>query len=182
MKISRALNLVVPVDRDDGSTIYIHAMPISAEVFDEHYKIIARASAEMWALGFGPTTGPRIAAKELRDAAKMLGREQDYQKLTNEIVRLASAIVPTDMGYEAKPLYAALQADFISKEDYAEVENILSFFIVLSAMQPRKTLPELLKDTAALWEGQIISLSATEFASSLKTSTVAESSGETVAG
>ena len=172
---------MVPVDREND-TIYVHAMPISAEVFDQNFMVIARTSARLWGLNLGPTAGPRIAAKMLRNTGKEMGLESETQALNNEIVRLANVVVPGTSGYETVPLYEALKRNLISKEDTEEVENILAFFIVLSAMQPRKTLEPLLADVANLWGGQIVSLNCTEYANSLRTSTEDENSGAKVAG
>ena len=182
MKLSRALNLVIPIDRDDGSTVYVHAMPISMEVFNEHFLVIARTSAALWGLNLGLTAGPRVAAKMLRNTAKTLQVENETLNLTNEITRLSNVVVPSEGGYKTIPLFSALKEDGLSKDDYEEVENILVFFTVLSAMQPKKTLEPLLRETASLWGGQIESLNCTDYANSLRTSTGAASSGGTVAG
>ena len=40
--INKALNLVIPLPRDNGTTLHIHSTPISAEAFEQHWEIISQ--------------------------------------------------------------------------------------------------------------------------------------------
>ena len=63
MHINRKLNLVIPIERADGSQIFTHSTPISAEVFDKYFLVIAKTFSAIYSEGLGPLGGPRVAAR-----------------------------------------------------------------------------------------------------------------------
>lgn len=180
MKISRALNLTIPIDRD-GVTIYVHAAPISREVFETYFKPIARAYAAMLAEEYKVYSAPRIASLLLKDAAQKLGMwdgpDGVQQGLIAEIRRLANVVLPGPTGWMTTPLQAALDAKQLDDDEAAEVENILVFFICVSAMSLKSDLKTMLGITSLIWKTQDTSLNCTEYASSLSKSTATGSSG-----
>jgi hypothetical protein len=181
VKINKHLNLVIPIVRADGSKLYVHSTPIASEVFDTFYKPIARAHAEITAGGYGFASGPRIAAKLLRDAAKMLnmweGPTGVERSLIPEIERLTNVFAPSGKGWELIPMYDAVRSGILDPEDTEQVLNAIAYFTVGSHMWPRLVMSSMLEGAAELWGARISSLNATEFMKSLTTSTEAENSG-----
>jgi len=180
MKINRRLNLVIPIHREKD-VIYVHSVPISAEVFEANFMTISRTFASIYGLGLGPTAGPRIAGMMLKKVGAELGLEKETQSLINEMRRLSNVIVPTNAGWETIPLQDALDKKLIEDDDVSEVENAIAFFTVLSCMHRRDQLKQMLDEAVKLFGAQLESSSCTEYATSLRTSSADETSGETVA-
>src|SRR4051812_3498357 len=111
MKVDRKLNLVVPIERPEG-VIYVHAAPISREVYERHYLVMAKTHTAIFDQGLHFTTGPRVAALMLRDHAQRLGVWEGPDGvqvgLMAEIRRLANVIAPNGKGYGALPLDVAV--------------------------------------------------------------------------
>lgn len=175
MKIDKNLNMVIPVE-SDGVTYHIHSAPIMEETFDNYFMVIGQAFAKIYQSGMGIYAGPRIAAKTL----EMVAREMNVWEgpagvqlgLMEEIRRLTNVALPRSSGgWEVQPWSHARQSDFFSARDVSEVENIITFFILNSAMQTKKDLEETMAGAAKLWGGQITLLDCTAFAASLPTST-----------
>ena len=179
MRIDKKLNLVIPVERDDGTTAYVHAIPVSAEVFDKFFLEISRTFAGIIATGLGEIAGPRVAAKVLRKTSQDLGTWREVESgLVADMRRTSSVLVPKGTGgWDFITLQEALDRDLFSAEDVSEVENAITFFTVYSAIQRRRDLAETLDGLAGLWGAQITSLSATEYAASLRTSTKVDATG-----
>lgn len=183
MKIDRRLNLVIPIDRADG-TIYVHSAPISRPVFEQYFKVIAQTFSAIYTQGLGFTSGPRVAAWLLRDQATKAGvwdGEAGVERgLMNEIRRLSNVVVPSARGWTTIPFQDAVDGGSINDDDRSEVENAIVFFIVASSMHTRKELPAVLEGSTALWGAQTTSLNCTEYANSLPTPTATENTGGTV--
>lgn len=181
MKISKKLNIVIPVESEDGSKIYVHSTPVSREVFEEHFLILSKTFAAIHGEGLGILGGPRVAMLILKKLAAELGDPEAVQKgLINEIFRITNVVLLTDKGWDTMPYEAAVSRSLITPEDAGEVENALAFFIVSSAMHRRDMLKAILPGAATLWGAELTSLNSTEFMNSLRTSTVIENTGETV--
>lgn len=180
MRINERLNMVVPVDLPTG-TAYVHATPISADVFEASFMLVSKTFASIYSEGLGPAAGPRVAAMLLRRIAKETGDVPGADALLSEIRRLANVLAPTANGWDTMPLEEAVTKGVFSKEDVSEVENAIVFFIVASAMHRRSDLAEILGGAANLWGAQITSLSFTAFRDSLPTLTEPVSSGVTEA-
>lgn len=181
MNVDRKLNLVVPIERPEGM-IYIHAAPISREVFDRHFLVIAKTSADIFNQGLAFTTGPMVAALMLKKHAEKLGvwDGDDGVKvgLMSEIRRLANVIAPSGSGYAALPLDVALAQNQIEEDEIAEIEGELVFFTSESCLRKRAQLPMFLAAMHRLSGTSSTSLSATEFAGSLQISTTEGSTGK----
>lgn len=184
MRISRQLNIVVPIARD-GVAIYVHAAPISRETFEAYYRPIARAYAAMFAEKFTIYSAPRIAKLLVRDSAQELGMWEGpngvEQGLFPEIRRLSNVVMPGAKGWVTLPFDDAVSSKQLDDDEIAEVENILVFFICVSVMSLKSDLKTMLGITSAIWKTQDTSSNCTEFASSLQTSTETASSGERAA-
>lgn len=179
VKIDRKLNLVVPIE-SDGKIIYVHSMPVSKQVFESNFLVMAKTFSRIHSEGLGAIGGPRIAAFMLKQVATDMGEEaaEAVEKgLMNEIRRLTNVVMIGASGWETVPFVEAVAKKLISEEDVAEVENAMVFFTVASAMYRREQRQVMLTGAARLWGAQIESLNCTEFATSLRTLTQVESSG-----
>ncbi len=174
MKIDRKLNLVVPVDRHSGK-LYVHSTPISSETFETYALVLAKTFSSIYSEGLGSIAGPRVAAIQLKRIALSIdeweGPEGVENGLLQEIIRLSNVVVPDEKGWQTLPLHDALSKDLIEGDDFSEVMNALVFFTLVSSMHRRNQIATILKGIGPLWDTQTTSLSSTEFAASLTTST-----------
>lgn len=187
MKINRKLNLVIPVDRGDEGTIYVHSTPISREVFERYFLVISKTFAAIYTEGLGIAAGPRVASLLLRKVAEDMGgtderaRAAAWEDVQNglmaEIKRLTNVVVSGHGGWTTLPFQEAVDRKMLDPDDASEVENALAFFTVASAMHKKSELPTILTGAASLWGGQIVSSNSTEFAASLPISTPDGNSG-----
>ncbi|HDS0142823.1 TPA: hypothetical protein QDU44_005309, partial [Escherichia coli] len=93
MKIAKNLNLIIPVRTEKGNG-WIHATPISKEVFKEHFFILSKTFSAIFSEGLGVVAGPRVACLMLekisRDSGLWDGEKGIRNTLINEIIRLAN--------------------------------------------------------------------------------------------
>ncbi len=172
LRIDKKLNLIVPVERDSGR-LYVHAAPLSRDVFERYTMVIAKTFSRIYSEGLGAIAGPRVAANILKMVATELdeweGPEGVQNGLMNEIVRLSNAVVPAQNGWQTIPLHDAVSKGLIDQDDLSEILNALVFFTLVSSMHRRNQVPEILKAIGPLWDTQTTSLNSTEFAGSLTT-------------
>jgi len=186
VKINSKLNLVIPVDLDDGKTVYVHSTPVSLEIFETYYKAIALAWTRIYSGGFTYASGPRIAKLILKEASQSLGIWDGPSGVNNglmgEIRRISNVIMPalSGGGWTTLPLDDVLRKNILDPEDVSEIENAICFFIVASAMHTKAALKEVLEAVAGIWGAQFVSLNSTEYKNSLPTLTVTENTGEIV--
>lgn len=183
MRVDDRLNLVLPISRADGSTVYIHSMPIPRDVFETYFLVISKTFSEIYTEGLNVVSGPRIAAMMLRKVATDM-RQWDgpggvRQGLMEEIRRLSNVAAPGPNGWETLPLSLALDRGVIDEEDAWEAENTIVFFIVNCAMHTRAIIPSVLEQMRNLWAIQTSPLNITGFCASLATSTATDNTGET---
>ena len=181
MKIDRKLNLVVPIDRDDGSRIYVHSTPISLAVFEAHYLVMAKTFAAIYNEGLGVTAGPRVAAMTMKKIAENLGvwtgESGVENSLVNEMKRLTNVLAPSTNGWETLPYGEAVKRSVIDEDEASEVENCLCFFTVAYRLHRKTEREAILNGASRLWGGEISSLGFTEFKASLPTSTPTVNTG-----
>ena len=185
MRIDRRLNLVVPVEREGEANIYVHSMPISRAVFEDHFLILSQAYTMIYDQGIGVTSGPRVAAMVIRRVAERLnvweGEGGVGNALMNEIRRLSNAIVPNPKGgWQTLPFEIVRERmghddQTMTEDEVAEVENAICFFIVASAIHKKNVLPGILGLVGNLWETRTTYSNATDYAASLPTWTKADS-------
>lgn len=172
MQIDKKLNLVITLDRDD-TKLYVHSTPISREVFNIYFKVIAKSFTEMYQLGV--MAAPRVAALTIRQVAADFGMAEGpagIQGLFNEIERLTTVLVPGNNGWETITLSMAKGRKLITEDEYEEVINSVSFFTVVSMMHQRSQIASILSLMHNLWGSQSTLLNVLEFSGSLPTSTV----------
>jgi hypothetical protein len=177
VRIDRRLNLVIPIDRDDGLTDYVHSTPISREIFEKYFLVLSKAYAEIYGGGLGVIAGPRVAALLVKKFAAEMGGQYEKEVtdgLIPEIHRLTNVIVA---GVGMVPYQQALDQKRVSDDDAAEVENALVFFTVASHMHKQQDRTGILQGAASLWGAQTTLSNCTEYAASLRTSTPPASIG-----
>jgi hypothetical protein len=193
LKINRRLNLVVPIEDDDGVALYVHSVPISREVFDRYCRVIARTFTLCYAIA--ANAGMRIASNVLRETAEDMGIWEDVRNpgtgeviragvkngLLAEIHRLTNVKVlgADGRGWDAIPYELAIRQGKLDEDTAAEVESLIVFFTVASWMHQKRELPTIYLTVFGLWNAQTTSLNCTEWTPSLPTSTATDSSGET---
>jgi hypothetical protein len=173
VRINERLNLVLTIDRADGTTAYVHSTPISRDIFNQHFLILTKTLNALFSEGFGPAICQRMAARMLQQVAG--DRWPDVQQsLMNEIHRLSIAVVPGQRGWETMPYEDAVKRKVFDADDLDTVENALVFFTAASWVVPLRELGDMIYPML-----ETTSSNATAFAASLTTSTEAENSGAT---
>lgn len=181
MKIDRKLNLVIPVEREDGTSLWVYVTPIRKEVFETYYLVLAKTFSQLARSGLDPRSGPSVAALMLRDVATNTMRDTDTNwwdgddgvggktGLLAEIVRLSNCLVGTDGGWQTVPLQDALDRKLVTDDEKAEVMNLLAFFTASSLVAPKQDRAILVNGMAAIYRLEITSSTFTEWANSFKT-------------
>ncbi|HCN7965992.1 TPA: hypothetical protein N7A89_004371 [Escherichia coli] len=180
MKIAKNLNLIIPVRTEKGNG-WIHATPISKEVFKEHFFILGKTFSAMFSDGLGVVAGPRIAFLMLerisRDSNAWEGDKGVRNTLVNEVIRLANLVYPVEgKGYDTIPLDMALEREII---DLDEVAGELVFFTCVSSINSPEQAKGTMDVVNGIWSTQCSSLNLTEWIASLPTLKSAASSGVT---
>ena len=182
MRISKQLNLVIPVDYEKGGKIYVHSTPISRDIFEQYFLAISKTFSALYAHGLTAIAGPRISYLMLKKTAEELGvwEGQTGVKigLLNEIFRLTNVSMPDEKGWKSLPLHTVIAKNLIDEDTIAEIEGQLVFFTCISTMHKKEEVPVFL-EPIGLWGSETTSLNSTEFTTSLQTSTATENSGET---
>jgi hypothetical protein len=182
LKISRKLHLVIPLERDEGD-LYIHSTPIGMPVFERYHMVLSKAFATIYTQGLSWVAGPRVAAMVLKNVAEGMGVWAGVDGVENglmaEIKRLTNlfAPAPDGAGWRMIPLDDALDREMMDEDEASEVTNALAFFTVAWHMHSHQDRENVMSGAVKLWGGQLSSLNATDFMSSLPTSTLAESTG-----
>jgi hypothetical protein len=180
MRIDKKLNLVVPVEMDDGSKLFVHSTPISSDVYTTYWKPLSRAFADIHTQGLA-AVGARVAANVLQDVSMQLrlwdGPTGVERGLIPEIHRLTNVMVIGARGWESMPFDDARSKKMLDDEILAEIEGMLIFFTAASHLYRRGTRQEMLMGALAHWDAQIESSNCMELLHSLQTSTAAENTG-----
>ncbi|OKW16025.1 hypothetical protein AWP75_18405 [Escherichia coli] len=180
MKISRNLNLIIPVRTEKGNG-WVHATPISKEVFKEHFFILSKTFSAIFSEGLGVVAGPRIAFLMLerisRDSNIWEGDKGVRNTLVNEVIRLANLVYPVEgKGYDTIPLDMALEREII---DLDEVAGGVIFFLCVSSINSPEQAKGTMDVVNGVWSTQCSLLNLTEWIASLPTLKSAASSGAT---
>lgn len=185
MKIDRKLNLVLPLERDDGTTLYVFSMPVSLAVFERYYLVIAKVFSRLYSEDVTFLGGPRVCALLLKEIAQHTpgpdgtgnrwdGPEGVENGLLNEIRRMTNVIAMGEDGWQTVPYADALKRSLMSPEEASEVDGYLCFFTFNSLMQKRSMGRTMSMAAASLWEWQVTSSSISDYLVSLTTSTEAK--------
>jgi hypothetical protein len=181
MQINDALNLVVPLRRDDNGepTIYAYHTPVSKEVLDANYWVLAQTKAAIFAKGatFAADVGPCIAALKLRDEGKKYAAENGMDgdsgvgALLSDLHRLTMVLAPGANGWENMPVDIAVQRGLIDQEDWSEAESGLAFFTASWSMAKKADRKRMAEGLAGVLGASITSSTLMDFAASLSGST-----------
>ncbi|MGQ3662683.1 hypothetical protein [Citrobacter braakii] len=180
MKIARNMNFVLPVDTDMGAG-YVHATPISKEVYRQHFYILSKTFSAIFSEGLGVVAGPRVAylmlEKICRDQGIWDGASGVKNTLVNEIIRLSNLVYPVEgKGWDTVPLEVAIEREVIDPD---EALGELVFFTCVSSINKPHQAKEVMEQVAGMWGSAISSLTLTEWIASLPTSRQPENTGET---
>ena len=181
MKINDKLNIVIPLEDSEGRKYYVHSTPFSREAFEANYLLLSQAFSLMVEQGIQVTAGPRVAALVLKDLAEKQNRREDYDAIMMEIRRITNVIKAKPDGWESLPLASALSRKVVTEVEVKDVESLLVFFILVSAIMTEKRLTSSLIFMNGLWGTENTSLKCSAFTASLPVLTEDESSGETAA-
>lgn len=178
--MNEKLHLVIPIYQEaDGVEVvyaYVHAAPVSREVFEANFRNLSKTFAAIHGEGLGELAGPRIAALMLREVARDSRDEEGARALMNEIRRLSNILIRTPAGWETMPFADAIE--HLDPDDVSEVENAIVYFIVSSAMHRKNMAKLFLTGAAKLWGAEVTSLDFTAFVASQKTSTTVAPTSE----
>lgn len=171
-RIDRKLNLVYEIEGAENYKFYVHSMPISRQVFTQYFKVISRTFAQFFNNNLGFSAGPRVAALMLQEEAEALGTWEGpggvKDGLMAEIRRLTNVVLPgKSKGWETLPYEVARSREMLTEDEQMEVEGIICFFIVNSAMHKSETLRGILWGMNGLWGTQTSFSNVTEFTASL---------------
>jgi hypothetical protein len=186
MQINESLNLVLPV----SETVKAYHTPISREVYEANFRILAATKAAIFSKGihYAAGVGPEIAALTLKEEGKLESESRgvvfdpkhpekcDFgaSAFLKEIERMTTILAPGDQGYDMVPVDAAIAQGVMDLDDWRDLESAIVFFTCQYAMN-KKAVRKTLSESAALVTGGLItSLSLTEYADSLRTLTKAE--------
>jgi len=188
MHIDETLYLVMQIDRSDGTTLHVHAAPISREAFDRYWLPLSKAFTQIYSEGLH-VLGARIAAKALKSVSEQLrvwdGPMGVERGLMPEIRRLANVVAPGagsnghSTGWQMIPYEDAKKDGLLDQDDADEVEGALVFFTLAWRLNRRSERRELIDGVGALWGALTSSRNLSEFAAGLPTSTATASTGET---
>lgn len=182
MKINRRLNLAFTVEREDGSMLHAHHVPIPEEVFEANWRLLTKAVNMMYIDVFLPLVASRIGYRMIKKVAEdmKLNEEELDKGFFQHVWRLTTVFLPGTT--DPVPLEIAAANKMIDSDELSEVRNCVCFFTSASWVHPRAEL----KGVYELIEGErkdsgklTGSWSSTEYGASLKISTPPVSSGAT---
>jgi len=201
MRINEQRNLVLPIvvekieSKFDGKDVpediirvYAYHTPVSREVFEANYRILAATKSALAAKGshYLMSSGPRIAALTLKDEGKKDAAargsfdkdgnivDEETASFIAEIKRLTMVLCACPNGWETLPIDTAISSGKIDSEDWEEALSSVVFFTCHSAMARKADREITSRATASLLGASITSSSITEFRDSLLNSTQAE--------
>lgn len=190
MRIDKALNLILPIERDDGVILFAHSTPVSEETFIAYHRPISITYAQLSADGLVGNGGIRSADLVLKAVSERIGLWADNaaeksigveRGLLGEIRRLTNVFAPTKEKWEMVPLEDCVARDVLSSREAREVQAAAVFFTCASRNFPRQNLKEFLQMCSGRIGAHVSFSSCTDLQRSLPTWTGDASSGATVA-
>lgn len=181
MQITDTLALTFEVGKCRG-----YSTPISREVFEANFKLIANTKAELFGKSAQATfrVAPLVAALTLQDEGRKLAEESESEgdggarALLAEITRLTVILVPGKDGWDTVPVEAAINSKHIDSDEWREALSELVFFTVSYALTRKSERKEAVDGLCLITNFSPTSLSCEDFARSLKTSTSAATTAE----
>lgn len=201
MKIDEQRRLVVPVVTEaitkkvDGKDVsenvvrvYGYHVPISRDVFEQNFRVLAATKAELSAKGshYMMGSGPRVAGLTLKDEGRKDAAargsfddegkivDQDTPALLAEIKRLTTVLCAGDHGWDMLPVDVAIQQGKMDEEDWEEALSSLVFFTCNHSLAKKADRARAAAASAHFLSGSITSSAPTQFLASLPNSTPVE--------
>ncbi|WP_321913582.1 hypothetical protein [Paraburkholderia sp. J11-2] len=173
---------------EDVVKVWAYHTPISKEVFDSHFRVLASTKSALSSKGahYLRATAPRVAYLTLKDEGKKDAlsrgsidaqgnvRDDDTPALLAEMKRLTMILAPGANGWDLLPVDMAISTGKMDAEDWEEVASSITFFSCHYVMARKADREVTAQAYAFLLDASISSLSATEFAASLPSSTPAQ--------
>lgn len=190
MRVDRALNLVLPIERDDGVVLFAHSTPIEEATFIAYHRPLSMTYAQLDADRLIVNGGIRCADLILQKVSELIGAWKDDPQtksvgvergLLGEIRRLTNVFAPTGTKWEAVPLEECVNRDVLSAREAREVTAGAVFFTAASRMFPRQNLQQMLQLCSSRIGAHVTYSSVTQFSASLPILTAGENSGATAA-
>jgi hypothetical protein len=181
--LDKRLNLVLEVERDDKSVVYVHSIPISRQMWKTHYTFIAMAVNSMYSDGFPPSMCARMCYQRMQElAVEHKDRFGDLPRtLFAEIWRLTNVLVPSDSGYQDIPFFHMIKGDKeLDQDNVEEVQNFICYFTGASwvhglSRKDREAFQQLMTKGFGV---RITASPLTEFKNSIPTLKSEENTGE----
>lgn len=181
MRISKKLNIVVPVETSEHGKVYVHSVPISRDIFEQFYEQLGAVfsqSLDGVAKAHLALSAPQLAYPALKTMAKAAGNWEGNggvrQGLVNEIIRLTNVQINDESGWKTIPLATVISREMLDEEEESEVISTLVFFTSISLVAPKELKKAFLEMAGSLRNWQLTSLDCTEFKAGLPISTAAE--------
>jgi hypothetical protein len=190
MRIDKDLNLILPIERDDGVILFAHSTPINEDIFIAFHRPLSITYAQLSADGLVGNGGIRNADLVLKDVATRIGLWADDPKekrigvergLLAEVRRLTNVFAPSTKSWEMVPLDDCVGHDILSAREAREVQAAAVFFTCASRNFPRQNLKQFLQMCSSRIGAHVSFLACAEFLPSLPTWTGDASSGAKVA-
>lgn len=182
MKLNRNLNIVIPIDIEEGKRIFVHSVPISRDVFETYYSELGKVFTQCFdAMNQAhlALTAPQLAYPALKKIATEAGTWNSVKKgLINEIIRLTNIAMPGENGWESIPFDLAIKRELLDEDTESEVLSSLVFFISIWRTAPKELREAFLGMASSLRSWELISSDFTEFTNGLPTSKPLENTGK----
>lgn len=182
IKIDEKINLVMPIQRGDGRTYWVHSTPISAEVFAEFYDPLGRVFNKLYTGGIGMVAGPKVAYFALRDLCMQTETWEGVQgienTLCNEIWRLTTVLIPGVNGWDMLPFSDVMRREMMTPREIQEVKNGLVFFTVNFCMHTQSVMRLIMEVSQRTLGARVTPLTCMAFKDSSEIWIEAGSTGE----
>lgn len=187
MRISKKLNIVLPVKTEEHGQIFVHSVPISRDVFELFYLQLGKVFTQCFE-GVGNAhlalSAPQLAYPALKRLAITEGNWDEKggvkEGLVNEIIRLTNVQISNDKGWDNLPLATVISRQMLDEDEESEVLSALIFFTSISLVAPRDLKKAFLEMAGSLRNWQLTPLDSTAFIAGLRTSTKEEAMPATV--
>ena len=181
MRISKKLNIVIPVTTENHGQIYIHATPINRDIFEQFYSQLGNVFSQCFD-GIGKAhlalSAPQLAYPALKriamDAGNWEGPTGVKQGLVNEIIRLTNVQICGENGWDNLPLDTVIKRQLLDEDEESEALSALVFFMSISLVAPKEMKVAFLEMAGSLRNWQLTPLDSTGYIAGLQISTKAE--------
>ena len=186
MRISKKLNLVIPVTTEAHGQIYVHTAPISRDIFEQFYSQLGNVFSQCFD-GIGKAhlalSAPQLAYPALKrmatEANNWDGPAGVKQGLINEIVRLTNVQICGENGWDNLPLDTIIKRQMLDEDEESEVLSALVFFMSISLVAPKEMKVAFLEMAGSLRNWQLTPLDSTAYIAGLRISTKVETTQTT---